>query len=112
MQVNGLFLRIRAVLNHLQKENMLLELEHLADIESEKDLNIELDDGLVFKEIATEKLFQFNFMVMDPNGHGHDLISPLFWNTDSDGAFEIPNSILFQNYIKTDSLLVKLIILF
>ena len=105
-------MRIRAVFNHLQRENLQLELEHLANVESENDSKIELDDGFVFKEIATEKLFQFNFMVMDQNGHGHDHISPVFWNTDSDGVFEIHSSILFQNYIKTDSILVKLIISF
>lgn len=110
--VKGLFLRIRAVLNHLETENLVLDIEHLANVENGGRMEIEISDGLVFKEIAEENLFQFSFAIMDQNRPNHDLISPIYWNTDSDN-FLIPNSIhLLANYVKNDSLLIKLIIMF
>lgn len=111
--VKGLFLRIRAVLNHLEDEELALDIEHLANVDTDVDkFEIEISDGFVFKEIAEEKLFQFSFAVMDQSRPDHDLISPVYWNTDSD-TFVIPNSrFLLANYVKSDSILIKLIISF
>jgi hypothetical protein len=111
--VKGLFLRIRAVLNHVEDENLLLDIEHLANIDSDVDkFEIEISDGFVFKEIVEEKLFQYSFALMDQTRPNHDLISPVYWNTETD-SFIIPNSrLLLANYVKNESLLIKLIISF
>lgn len=109
--VKGLFLRIRAAMNDIDDENLSLDIEHLANIDSEK-MEIEISDGLVFQEIAEEKLFQYSFAVMDQFRPNHDLISPIYWNTDTDN-FLVPNSVqLLANYVKNDSLLIKLVISF
>jgi hypothetical protein len=110
--VKGLFLRIRANLQQLESEDFELDLEHLANVENTNQMEIEISDGLVFKEIAEEELFQYSFAIMDQNRPNHDLISPVFWNTDNDN-FLVPNSLhLLANYVKNESLLIKLIILF
>lgn len=107
--VKGLFLRIRA---KQDLENTLIDIEHLANVENSEKLEVEISDGFVFKEIAEEKLFQYSFAVMDLNRPLHDLISPIYWNTDTDN-FLMPNSLhLLANYVKNDSLLIKLIIKF
>ena len=107
--VKGLFLRIRAKQDF---ENTLIDIEHLANVENSEKLEVEISDGFVFKEIAEEKLFQYSFAVMDLNRPQHDLISPVYWNTDTDN-FLVPNSLhLLANYVKNDNLLIKLIIKF
>lgn len=112
--VKGLYLRIRAKLSHLEYNHLILDLEHLANTSKDnKSSDIELfDGGFVFQEIASEKLFQYSFVILDQIRPKHDLISPIYWNTDSDN-FLIPNAIDFlNNYIKNDSILIKLIITF
>lgn len=110
--VKGLFLRIRANLNHHENENLILDIEHLANIENADKMEIEISDGIVFKEIAEENLFQYSFAIMDQTKPNHDLISQIYWNTDNDN-FLVPNSVLFlTNYVKNESLLIKLIINF
>lgn len=110
--VKGLFLRIRAILFHLENQNLILDIEHLANIENVDKMEIEISDGFVFKEIAEEKLFQYSFAIMDQANPNHDLISPIYWNIDSDN-FLVPNSVhMLANYVKNDSLLIKLIITF
>lgn len=110
--VKGLFLRIRAALQLMENQNLVLDIEHLANIENVGKMEIEISDGLVFKEIAEEKLFQYSFAIMDLTKPRHDLISPIYWNTDND-SFLVPNSVLLlANYLKNDSLLIKLIITF
>ncbi|CRK92506.1 CLUMA_CG006103, isoform A [Clunio marinus] len=98
--VKGLFLRIRATLQEFDNQNLLLGIEHLANIENSDKMEIEISDGLVFKEIAEEKLFQYSFSIMDQSRPNHDLISPIYWNTDSE-SYLIPNSFhLLANYLK------------
>ncbi|CAO1382800.1 unnamed protein product [Diamesa hyperborea] len=112
--VKGLYLRIRAKLHHLESNNFILDLEHLANTnKDDKASDIELfDGGFVFQEIASEKLFQYSFVILDQIRPKHDVLSPIYWNTDSDN-FLIPNAIDFlNNYIKNDSILIKLIITF
>jgi hypothetical protein len=110
--VKGLFLRIRAQLNHLESGNLLLDIEHLANIDNSEKLEVEISDGFVFKEIAEEKLFQYSFAIMDQNRPNHDLISPVYSNTENDN-YLVPDSIhLLANYVKNESLLIKLIINF
>lgn len=110
--VKGLYLRIRALLHHHEEQNLILDIEHLANIENGDKFEIEISDGFVFKEIAEEKLFQYSFAVMDQTKPDHDLISPIYWNTDNDN-FLVPNSVyVLANYVKNDSLLIKLIIMF
>lgn len=110
--VRGLFLRIRASLQILENQNLILDIEHLANVENADKIGIEISDGLVFKEIAEEKLFQYSFAIMDQTNPDHDLISPIYWNTDVD-HFLVPGSVhLLANYVKNESLLVKLIIMF
>lgn len=110
--VKGLFLRIRAVMRHLDDQNLAIDIEHLANIDEGDQMGVEISDGLVFKEIVDEKLFQYSFSIMDQTRPNRDLISPIYSNTDSDN-FIVPNSLhLLANYIKNDSLLIKLIISF
>lgn len=110
--VKGLFLRIRAMLHHFDDQNLVLDIEHLANVEKVDKMEIEISDGLVFQEIAEEKLFQYSFAIMDQTRPNHDLISPIYWNTETDN-FLVPNSVhLLANYVKNDSLLIKLIIIF
>lgn len=112
--VKGLYLRIRTKLSHLDSNNLILDLEHLANTsKDDKVSDIELfDGGFVFQEIASEKLFQYSFVILDQIRPKHDLLSPIYWNTDSDN-FLIPNAIDFlNNYIKNDAILIKLIITF
>lgn len=113
--VKGLFLRIRANMKYQEDQNLLFDIEHLANIESGDKMEIEIndgDDGVVFKEIAEEKLFQYSFAIMDLSKPNHDLISPIYWNIDTDN-FLVPNSVhVLANYLKNDSLLIKLIITF
>lgn len=110
--VKGLFLRIRAMLRHFDDQNLILDIEHLANIENVDKMGIEISDGLVFQEIAEEKLFQYSFAIMDQTKPNHDLISPIYWNTDTDN-FLVPNSVhLLANYVKNNSILIKLIIIF
>lgn len=110
--VKGLFLRIRAAWNQLDEESLILDIEHLANVDNIDAFEVEINDGLVFKEIADEKLFQYSFAIVDESKPNHDLISPIYWNTDSD-SFEIRNSlVLLSNYMKNDSVLIKLIISF
>jgi hypothetical protein len=110
--VKGLFLRIRAILRYHEEQTLVLDIEHLANIDNGDKFEIEISDGLVFKEIAEEKLFQYSFAVLDQTKPNHDLISPIYWNTDDDN-FLVPNSVyVLANYVKNDSLLIKLIIMF
>lgn len=111
--VKGLFLRIRAVLKLDENESLFLDVEHLANVDNDDSMKFEISDGLVFKEIAEEKLFQFSFIIMDQKINlKHDLISPVYWNTDSDG-FLISNSVhVLSNYLKNETLLIKLKITF
>lgn len=110
--VKGLFLRIRATQQDVDNQNLVLDIEHLANVENADKMEIEISDGLVFKEIAEEKLFQYSFAIMDQTKPDHDLISPIFWNTDTDN-FLVPGGIhLLTNYVKNESILVKLIIMF
>jgi hypothetical protein len=110
--VKGLFLRISAQLNHYDSDNLLLDIEHLANVDNSEKLEVEISDGLVFKEIAEEKLFQYSFSIMDQNRPNHDMISPVYWNTENEN-YLIPDSVhLLANYVKNESLLIKLIITF
>lgn len=110
--VKGLFLRIRAALYLHEDEDLIFDLEHLANVDNNEKMEVEISDGFVFKEIATENLFQYNFAIMDQRKPDHDLISPIYCNTDSD-TYLIPNSVhLLANYIKNDSILIKVNIIF
>ena len=109
-------MRIRANLNFEDDENFSLDTEQLADVQNADNIEISMgdgQDGLIFKEIVDEKLFQFSFEIIDQVHHPkHGLISPVYWNTDNDG-FLIQNSIqMLSNYLKNDSLLIKLTISF
>jgi hypothetical protein len=110
--VKGLFLRIRAHMNYLESENLILDIEHLANVDNSEKMEIEISDGLVFKEIAEEKLFQYSFAILNQANPNHDLISPVYWNNENEN-FQIPNSMhLLSSYVKDHSILVKLVISF
>ena len=103
---------MRAELNLGQDEMLLMDIEHLAE-NTENDLEVEMSDGLVFKEIAEEKLFQYSFVVIDQNNSNNEHVSPTYWNDDSDNYYKIPNSVhLLKSFLKDNSLLIKLIITF
>jgi hypothetical protein len=109
--VKGLFLRIRATLLE-DNENLILDTEQIANVENLERMEIEVSDGLIFKEIVEEELFQFSFEIIDQFNTNHNLISQIYRNNDIEG-FSIPNSIhVLSNYLKNESLLVKLSITF
>lgn len=115
-KIKGLTLRIRAHLNFEEKEELTLDIEQLAEFEHSDKMEISIGDGLdglVFKEIADEKLFQFSFEIIDQVNHpNHGFISPVYWNTE-DGGFLIQNCVqMLSNYLKNDSLLIKVTINF
>lgn len=112
-KIKGLTLRIRANLNFEDEENFTLDTEQLANVENADNIEISMGDGLIFQEIVDEKLYQFSFEIIDQLNHPkHGLISPVYWNTDCDG-YLIQNSIqMLSNYLKNDSLLIKLTISF
>lgn len=115
-KIKGLTLRIRAHLNFEEKEELTLDTEQLANVDDSEKMEISIGDGLdglVFKEIVDEKLFQFSFEIIDQVNHPNNgFISPLYWNTENEG-FLIENSIqMLSSYLKNDSLLIKVTISF
>jgi hypothetical protein len=111
--IKGLYLRGRAVLNLFESETLLIDIEHLANVDNSEKMEIQVSDGLVFKEIAEEKLFQYSFAIMDQaNPDKFDFKSPIYWNNDDDN-FVITNSIyVLSNYLKDNALLIKITIKF
>ncbi|XP_070506306.1 uncharacterized protein [Chironomus tepperi] len=110
--VKGLYIRMSAELNLGQDEMLLLDIEHLAE-NTENNLEVEMSDGLIFKEIAEEKLFQYSFAIIDQNNANNEHVSPTYWNNDSDSYYKIPNSIhMLKSFLKDNSLLIKLVITF
>lgn len=107
--VKGLYIRIRAKLNLREDETFLLDVEHLA--ENTEKVEVEVSDGLIFHEIVEEKIFQFIFVILDQNNPNNIYVSPTFWNNENEN-FLIPNINLLKNFLKDNSLLIKLVITF
>lgn len=107
--VKGLSIRIRAALNLKEEETLLLDLEHIAG--NTEKIEVGMSDGLVFQEIAEEKLFQYSFVILDQNNPNNIHVSPTYWNNDNEN-YLIPNIHLLKNFLRDNSLLIKLIITF
>ncbi|XP_037033425.1 uncharacterized protein LOC119072343 [Bradysia coprophila] len=108
--ISGLNLRVKATLNHLNRDYLYLQLESVPhtfadDISS----NIILETGDMFKEIETKKFFRHKIVIMDQGTPTSDLISQEFLNTKS--GFPVPNSaIKSAPYAKDDNILIKVVV--
>lgn len=64
--LSGLNLRVRATLNHLNRDYLYLQLESvLHTVADDVSSNIILETGDMFKEIETKKFFRHKIVIMD-----------------------------------------------
>lgn len=108
--ISGFNLRIKASLNHLNRDYLYLRLEETpknltADISS-----VILETGDLFHEIETSNLFRYKITVLDQSPKKNDLISQEFSDTTS--GFMIPSSALTatDTYTKDNLILIKVIL--
>lgn len=110
--ISGLHLRVKAILNHLNRDFLYLQIESVSQEALLNSSNIILETGNLFQEIEieTKKLFRHKIIILDQTGSEQtDLISQEFLNTNN--GFMIPNSaIASSSYSKDDSILIKIII--
>lgn len=108
--ISGLHLRVKAILNYLNRDLLYLQIESVSPDVISDSSNIILETGNLFQEIETKKLFRHKIIILDQaSAEQTDLISQEFLNTNS--GFMIPNSaISSSSYSKDDSILIKIII--
>lgn len=108
--ISGLHLRVKAILNYLNRDLLYLQIESVSLDVFSNSSNIILETGNLFQEIETKKLFRHKIIILDQaSAEQTDLISQEFLNTNS--GFMIPNSaISSSSYSKDDSILIKIII--
>lgn len=108
--ISGLHLRVKAILNYLNRDLLYLQIESVSLDVISNSSNIILETGNLFQEIETKKLFRHKIIILDQaSAEQTDLISQEFLNTNS--GFMIPNSaISSSSYSKDDSILIKIII--
>lgn len=56
---------MNAILNHLNRDYLFLQLESVPIDQMADDSNIILETGNMFKEIETKKLFRHKIVIMD-----------------------------------------------
>lgn len=61
----GLHLKIKAILNHLNRDYLYLQLESLPSEALVDDSNVILESGTMFREIETRKLFRHKITILD-----------------------------------------------
>ncbi|KAJ6647137.1 hypothetical protein Bhyg_02357 [Pseudolycoriella hygida] len=108
--ISGLNLRVKATLNHLNRDYLYLQLESVPHaVNEDVSSNIILETGDMFKEIETRKFFRHKIVIMDQGTPTSDLISQEFLNTKS--GFPVPNSaVKSPPYAKNDNILIKIVI--
>lgn len=109
--ISGLNLRIKASLNHLNRDFLYLRLEEIPTelIASMSSVILETGDDL-FHEIETATMFRYKITVLDQSPKREDLVSQEF--TDTTSGFMIPSSALTatDSYTKDNVILVKVIL--
>lgn len=109
--ISGFNLRIKASLNHLNRDYLHLRLEETPkNYTGSSSVILETGDDL-FHEIETHTMFRYKIIVLDQSPKKSDLISQEFSDTTS--GFMIPSSALtstLDTYIKDDLILIKVIL--
>lgn len=136
--ISGLNLRIKATLNHGEKDNMYLQVEQLSPLDDElrKRPNVILQEGSLYDSVETKKFLRHKIVLLnqvmatvrinDLRKSGwdwllvfivgllqgvpfSDLNSQEFWNTNT--GFTIPyRALLTNSYLKQDKILVEVVI--
>lgn len=63
--ISGLHLRLKAILHHLNRDYLYLQLESLASEVANENSNIILEAGNAFKDIQTQELFKHKIAILD-----------------------------------------------
>lgn len=105
--ISGFNLRIKASLNHLNRDYLYLRLEELPKNLPTDISSVILETGDLFHEIEASSMFRYKITVLDQSPKKNDLISQEF--TDTTSGFMIPSSAL-TSYTKDNLLLVKVIL--
>lgn len=63
--ISGLHMRVKATLNHLQRNHLYLELESVANDALSDQMNVVLQTGDMYKEIQTKILFKHKIAILD-----------------------------------------------
>ena len=107
--ISGFNLRIKATLNHLNRDYLYLRLEEISKEQAHGLSSVILETGDLFHEIETEEAFRYKITVLDQSAKKDDLISQEF--TDTTSGFMIPSSALTETtYVKDDLILIKVIL--
>lgn len=111
--ISGFNLRLKASLNHLNRDYLYLRLEETPKNYTSSSSSVVLETGGgddLFHEIETAKMFRHKIIVLDQSAKKSDLISQEFSDTAS--GFMIPSSALTSTdtYIKDNVILIKVIL--
>lgn len=121
--ISGLRLCVHAVLNHLNRDYLYLQLQSVPhanraprngtadadDDDGDDDENVVLETGTMFREIETREYFRHKIVILDQETPTKDLVSQEFFNTKS--GFQVPNSAIVSGpYAKDSAILIKVVI--
>lgn len=109
--ISGFNLRLKATLNHLNRDYLYLRLEETPKNSTSSSSSVVLETGDdLFHEIETAKMFRHKIIVLDQSAKKNDLISQEFEDTSS--GFMIPSSALTatDTYTKDNVILIKVIL--
>lgn len=109
--IAGFNLRIKASLNHLNRDFLYLRLEEIPKNQTLGTSSVILETGDdLFHEIGVSNAFRYKITVLDQSPKKNDLISQEFSDTTS--GFMIPASALTSTdtYTKDNLILVKVIL--
>lgn len=109
--ISGLNLRIKATLNHGEKDNMYLQVEQLSPLDDElrKRPNVILQEGSLYDSVETKKFLRHKIVLLNQGVPFSDLNSQELWNTNT--GFTIPyRALLTNSYLKQDKILVEVVI--
>lgn len=63
--ISGLHLRVKAILNHMNRDYLYLQLEQVKMVENDENTNVILKTGNLFKKIQTNVLFKHKIIILD-----------------------------------------------
>lgn len=108
--ISGFNLRIKASLNHLNRDYLYLKLEQIPKDQSADVSSVILETGDMFHEIEADTMFRYKITVLDQSTEKNDLISQEFSDTNS--GFMIPSDALTSTdrYTKDNLILIKVIL--
>lgn len=108
--ISGFNLRIKASLNHLNRDYLYLRLEEVPKNDMADLSSVILETGDLFHEIESSSMFRYKITVLDQSPLKNDLVSQEF--TDTTSGFMIPSSALTatDTYTKDNLILIKVIL--